>query len=100
MLCELMYSGYDDTHGWKLCTQRGDSKLHYTSGYFRYLAISKNQLELELISSMVLIVLLLQEEAPSGMLYRGDYSVSSHFTDDDKTSHLKWDWKFEISKDW
>jgi len=41
-----------------------------------------------------------QEEAPSGMLYRGDYSVNSHFTDDDKNTHLKWDWKFEISKDW
>jgi len=40
------------------------------------------------------------EEAPSGMLYRGDYSVSSTFTDDDKNIHLKWDWKFEISKDW
>jgi len=41
-----------------------------------------------------------QEEAPSGMLYRGDYSVSSHFTDDDKNTHLKWEWKFEIGKDW
>jgi len=41
-----------------------------------------------------------QEEAPSGMLFRGDYSVNSHFTDDDKNTHLKWDWKFEISKDW
>jgi hypothetical protein len=40
------------------------------------------------------------EEAPSGMLYRGDYSVSSLFTDDDKNVHLKWEWKFEISKDW
>jgi Rho GDP-dissociation inhibitor len=40
------------------------------------------------------------EEAPSGMLYRGDYSVASTFTDDDKNIHLKWDWKFEISKDW
>jgi len=40
------------------------------------------------------------EEAPSGMLFRGDYSVSSNFTDDDKNSHLKWEWKFEICKDW
>jgi len=40
------------------------------------------------------------EEAPSGMLYRGDYTVSSNFTDDDKNSHLKWEWKFEICKDW
>jgi len=41
-----------------------------------------------------------QEEAPSGMLYRGDYSISSNFTDDDKNVHLKWEWKFEICKDW
>jgi len=40
------------------------------------------------------------EEAPHGMLYRGDYSVTSTFTDDDKNIHLKWEWKFEISKDW
>jgi len=40
------------------------------------------------------------EEAPSGLLYRGDYSITSVFTDDDKNDHLKWEWKFEISKDW
>ncbi|ODM99316.1 Rho GDP-dissociation inhibitor 1 [Orchesella cincta] len=41
-----------------------------------------------------------QEEAPSGLLYRGDYSISSNFTDDDKNVHLKWEWKNEICKDW
>jgi len=40
------------------------------------------------------------EEAPSGMLARGSYSVTSLFTDDDKNEHLKWDWSFEIKKDW
>ncbi|XP_068148519.1 rho GDP-dissociation inhibitor 1 [Drosophila tropicalis] len=40
------------------------------------------------------------EEAPSGMISRGTYSVSSVFTDDDKHIHLKWDWTFEIKKDW
>ncbi|XP_073841913.1 rho GDP-dissociation inhibitor isoform X2 [Musca autumnalis] len=40
------------------------------------------------------------EEAPSGMMARGTYSVSSLFTDDDKHQHLKWDWTFEIKKDW
>lgn len=40
------------------------------------------------------------EEAPSGMLARGTYSVKSLFTDDDKNEHLKWDWTFEIKKDW
>uniref|UniRef100_A0A1Q3F5Y2 Rho GDP-dissociation inhibitor 3 n=1 Tax=Culex tarsalis TaxID=7177 RepID=A0A1Q3F5Y2_CULTA len=40
------------------------------------------------------------EEAPSGMMARGTYSVSSLFTDDDKNEHLKWEWSFEIKKDW
>lgn len=40
------------------------------------------------------------EEAPSGMMTRGTYSVTSLFTDDDKNEHLKWDWSFEIKKDW
>lgn len=41
-----------------------------------------------------------QEEAPSGMIARGSYSISSNFTDDDKNVHLKWEWSFEIKKDW
>lgn len=40
------------------------------------------------------------EEAPSGMLARGEYSVSSLFTDDDKSEHLKWDWTLKVEKDW
>ncbi|KAL5018564.1 hypothetical protein ScPMuIL_004286 [Solemya velum] len=40
------------------------------------------------------------EDAPSGMLARGTYTVQSKFTDDDKASHLEWTWKFEIKKDW
>lgn len=40
------------------------------------------------------------EEAPSGMVARGSYSVTSLFTDDDKNEHLKWDWTFDIKKDW
>lgn len=40
------------------------------------------------------------EEAPSGMLARGEYSVSSLFTDDDKTEHLKWEWALKVEKDW
>lgn len=40
------------------------------------------------------------EDAPSGSLSRGSYSVSSLFTDDDKNVHLKWEWTFEIKKDW
>ena len=39
------------------------------------------------------------EEAPSGLMARGTYSVSSLFTDDDKHVHLKWEWTFEIKKD-
>lgn len=40
------------------------------------------------------------EEAPSGMLARGEYSVSSLFTDDDKFEHLKWEWSLKVEKDW
>jgi Rho GDP-dissociation inhibitor len=41
-----------------------------------------------------------KEEAPSGMLARGTYTVKSLFTDDDKFEHLSWEWKLEIKKDW
>lgn len=40
------------------------------------------------------------EEAPSGMLARGTYTIKSRFTDDDKNNVLSWEWSFEISKDW
>lgn len=40
------------------------------------------------------------EEAPSGMLARGEYSISSLFTDDDKSEHLKWEWSLKVEKDW
>lgn len=40
------------------------------------------------------------EDAPSGMVARGTYKVQSLFTDDDKNEHLKWEWTFEIKKDW
>jgi len=40
------------------------------------------------------------EDAPSGMLARGTYNVKSVFCDDDKNEYLKWEWSFEIKKDW
>ncbi len=40
------------------------------------------------------------EEAPSGMVSRGTYTIKSLFTDDDKNEHLKWEWSLEIKKDW
>ncbi|GAB6020407.1 hypothetical protein CHUAL_003108 [Chamberlinius hualienensis] len=40
------------------------------------------------------------EDAPSGMISRGTYTVKSLFTDDDQREHLKWEWAFEIKKDW
>lgn len=40
------------------------------------------------------------DDAPSGMMTRGSYTVHSLFTDDDKNEHLKWEWTFEIKKDW
>jgi hypothetical protein len=40
------------------------------------------------------------EDMPSGLLARGAYTVKSLFTDDDKHEHLKWEWSFELKKDW
>ncbi|KAK7870599.1 hypothetical protein R5R35_009103 [Gryllus longicercus] len=40
------------------------------------------------------------EDAPAGMMARGSYTVQSLFTDDDKHEHLKWEWAFDIKKDW
>lgn len=41
-----------------------------------------------------------EEEAPSGMLTRGHYNAISSFVDDDKVTHLKFEWSFDIAKDW
>ncbi|KAJ9495643.1 rho GDP dissociation inhibitor [Exophiala xenobiotica] len=41
-----------------------------------------------------------KEEAPSGMLARGHYNAVSRFVDDDGTTHLEFEWAFEIAKDW
>ncbi|XP_054160268.1 rho GDP-dissociation inhibitor 2-like [Oppia nitens] len=40
------------------------------------------------------------EEMPSGLLSRGTYNVKSLFTDDDNHQWLKWEWNFELKKDW
>jgi len=40
------------------------------------------------------------EDAPSGMLARGTYTIKSLFTDDDKNEHLSWEWVIQIKKDW
>ena len=40
------------------------------------------------------------EEAPSGMMARGHYDAVSRFVDDDDKTHLKFEWSFDISKDW
>ncbi|KAI0380154.1 immunoglobulin E-set [Hypomontagnella monticulosa] len=41
-----------------------------------------------------------EEEAPSGMLARGHYNATSSFVDDDKKTHLQFEWSFDIAKDW
>ena len=41
-----------------------------------------------------------EEEAPSGMLARGHYNAVSSFVDDDKKTHLQFEWAFDIAKDW
>ena len=40
------------------------------------------------------------EEMPHGVLSRLTYKVKSLFTDDDGNKHLKWEWNFELCKDW
>lgn len=43
---------------------------------------------------------LAEEEAPSGMLARGEYRARSRFIDDDKVVHLDFEWSIVIAKDW
>jgi Rho GDP-dissociation inhibitor len=40
------------------------------------------------------------EEAPSGMLSRGAYTAKSAFVDDDKQTHLEYEYSFAIKKGW
>ncbi|KAK9457112.1 immunoglobulin E-set [Dipodascopsis uninucleata] len=42
----------------------------------------------------------LEEEAPSGIIARGTYDVSSKFIDDDKINHLQFSWTLNIKKSW
>lgn len=39
------------------------------------------------------------ETAPSGMMARGHYNAVSKFIDDDNQTHLKFEWSFDIKKD-
>ncbi|KAJ4289503.1 rho GDP dissociation inhibitor [Collariella sp. IMI 366227] len=41
-----------------------------------------------------------EETAPSGWSVRAIYTVNSSFVDDDKKTHLQFEWAFEIDKDW
>ncbi|XP_038632725.1 rho GDP-dissociation inhibitor 1 [Scyliorhinus canicula] len=41
-----------------------------------------------------------QEEAPKGMIARGNYHIESTFTDDDNHVHLYWEWQLNITKNW
>ncbi|XP_063164683.1 rho GDP-dissociation inhibitor 2 isoform X1 [Candoia aspera] len=40
------------------------------------------------------------EEAPKGLVARGNYCNKSFFTDDDKHNHLTWEWNLAIKKEW
>ncbi|GFO47423.1 rho GDP dissociation inhibitor [Plakobranchus ocellatus] len=41
-----------------------------------------------------------EEEAPQGMLMRGDYKIKSKFFDDDKNQYFNWEWHLSVKKDW
>jgi len=34
------------------------------------------------------------------MLARGHYTVKAKFIDDDKKEHLKFEWSFDLKKEW
>lgn len=38
------------------------------------------------------------EDAPSGMIARGEYIIKSWFTDDDKHEYVKYEWKLKITQ--
>jgi len=40
------------------------------------------------------------ETAPAGLMARGHYNATSKFIDDDNQTHLKFEWSFDIKKDW
>ncbi len=40
------------------------------------------------------------DTAPTGMLGRGKYNAVSKFVDDDKKTHLHFEWSFEVKKEW
>eukprot|EP01100_Stratorugosa_tubuloviscum_P013111 TRINITY_DN642_c1_g1_i1.p1 TRINITY_DN642_c1_g1~~TRINITY_DN642_c1_g1_i1.p1 ORF type:complete len:197 (-),score=116.92 TRINITY_DN642_c1_g1_i1:70-660(-) len=40
------------------------------------------------------------DEAPAGLLSRGNYVATNKFVDDDKMSHLEFQYAFAIKKDW
>ena len=40
------------------------------------------------------------DEAPSGMMARGDYKCTVTFSDDDKVQHLSFQYKLTIAKEW
>lgn len=52
------------------------------------------------IDSIVHIRAVATDEAPSGMIARGHYEAVSKFIDDDDHTHLKFEWSFDIKKDW
>jgi hypothetical protein len=53
-----------------------------------------------LITSTDTIKIVEAETAPSGMMARGHYNAVSKFVDDDEQTHLKFEWSFDIKKDW
>ena len=40
------------------------------------------------------------DEAPSGLLGRGDYKGKHQFIDDDGKVHLEYEYSFSVRKDW
>ena len=54
----------------------------------------------KLVKKLTTIPTVEPETAPSGMIARGHYNAISKFVDDDSVTHLKFEWSFDIKKDW
>ena len=76
-----MKSGQDDSDGWEVWNIT-ISYVVIASFLCVYLLSYAPKKELQSYTTPI-------EDAPSGLLYRGNYTVSSLFTDDDQNEHLK-----------
>lgn len=74
------------THKKSLCMRKSVSITYESADFLVLLSNVENPVD--------------PDEAPSGMMARGHYEAVSKFQDDDKHDYLKFEWSFDITKDW